>query len=129
MKQGTGYKDKLVAVIKGLRLEEGFTLKELLKKPPSYYEKVGLDFLRLAEIGMREINRVDQVRHESGEDFQKEKRKLIMQILLEPEDQPDYRINITKLIDDFENLVRHNQDEIRDKGKKNGKIFGIFGKQ
>jgi hypothetical protein len=118
-------KEQLQGIIRGLRMEEGVPMDELMTKPPKYYEEVGATFHRLSEIGMAELNRLDEEKHNTGDDFQRAKRKIVNSILVLPEDEIEYRLNITKLMDDFEQLVRHNERKMG-KGKKKGFMGNYF---
>jgi hypothetical protein len=49
-------KQQLISLIKGLRMDEGVPLEDLLEKSPKYFTDTGTTFARLAQIGMNKIN-------------------------------------------------------------------------
>lgn len=101
-------KTQLLALIRGLRLEEGLPMEDLMEKGPDYYEKVGADFVRLANIGMAELNRMEAMRLDGSDYFRNTKLRFLKEILMEPQTSRDYRKNIEKILENFESLIRDN---------------------
>jgi hypothetical protein len=53
-------KEQLMALIRGLQMDAGVSMEDLLERAPAYFEQVGTDFQRLAAIGYETVDAMEK---------------------------------------------------------------------